>query len=156
MTRSTRATSAPATRSQRSTSRAVGGHADDDGSRYSLTSLVTSCATRTAPAGDGAWFVKIRYKLRIRIPALITPRSPAPVSEVASFNQAPRDARFATAVAGFAELLRGGRYTGSLSYDDVLRIASASRGPDEFGYRSEFIQLVKAAESARSLAKLER
>ena len=39
----------------------------------------------------------------------------------ASFEEAPQDARFATAVAGFAELLRGGRYIGSLSYDDVLQ-----------------------------------
>ena len=73
-----------------------------------------------------------------------------------SFEAAPRDARFAAAVAGFAELLRGGRYTGSLSYDDVLRIASASRGPDEFGYRSEFVELVRAAKGARSMAQLER
>ena len=67
-----------------------------------------------------------------------------------------RDARFASAVAGFAELLRGGRYTGSLSYDDVLRIANASRGPDDFGYRSEFLELVRAAKNARTMAQLER
>ncbi len=101
-------------------------------------------------------FVKIRYKLpKSDTSRLIT----TPIDgrfEVRNFEQAPRDARFAVAVAGFAELLRGGRYTGSLNYDGVVRIASASRGPDEFGYRSEFIQLVKAAESARSLAKLER
>jgi len=59
-------------------------------------------------------------------------------------------------VAGFAELLRGGRYTGRLSYDDVLSMASASRGPDEFGYRSEFLQMVRAAKSARTMAQLER
>ena len=58
--------------------------------------------------------------------------------------------------ARFAELLRGGRYSGSLSYDDVLRIANASRGSDEFGYRSEFVELVQAAKSARTMAHLER
>ena len=42
-----------------------------------------------------------------------------------------------------------------MSYDDVLRIAAASRGKDEFGYRSEFVQLVRAAKSARTLAKLD-
>jgi Ca-activated chloride channel family protein len=41
-----------------------------------------------------------------------------------------------------------------LSYDDVLRIASAARGRDEFGYRSEFVQMVRAAKSARTLAQL--
>jgi Ca-activated chloride channel family protein len=128
----------------------VGGPSTMGGSRYAKP--VVTGGGRSSELG----FVKIRYKLpKSDTSRLIT----TPIDgrlEVRSFDQAPRDARFATAVAGFAELLRGGRYTGSLSYDDVLRIASASRGPDEFGYRSEFIQLVKAAESARSLAKLER
>ena len=101
-------------------------------------------------------FVSIRYKLpRSDTSRLIT----TPIDrrfEVASFALAPRDARFAAAVAGFAELLRGGRYTGSLSYDDVLAIAAASRGPDEYGYRSEFVQLVRAAKGARAMAQLER
>jgi Ca-activated chloride channel homolog len=100
--------------------------------------------------------VKIRYKLpKSETSRLIT----TPIDrrlEVRSFEQAPRDARFATAVAGFAELLRGGRYIGSLSYDDVLRIANGSRGPDEFGYRSEFVELVRAAKSAQTMARLER
>ena len=56
-----------------------------------------------------------------------------------------------TAVAGFAELLRGGRYNGALSYDDVLRMASGAKGNDEFGYRTEFIQLVRAAKTASAL-----
>ena len=59
-------------------------------------------------------------------------------------------------MAGFAELLRGGKYVGSLGYDDVLRVALAARGEDPFGYRAEFIQLVRAAKSARAMAALER
>jgi Ca-activated chloride channel family protein len=97
-------------------------------------------------------YVKIRYKL----PKSDTSRLIAtPIdrrSEVASFAAAPQDARFAAAVAGFAEMLRGGKYSGSLSYDYVLRIANAAKGRDEFGYRSEFVQLVRAAKSARTLA----
>ena len=101
-------------------------------------------------------FVKIRYKLpKSDTSRLITTPIDARF-EARSFDAAPRDARFATAVAGFAELLRGGRYTGKLSYDDVLRMAKASRGPDEFGYRSEFVELVRAAKSARTMAQLEQ
>jgi Ca-activated chloride channel family protein len=74
--------------------------------------------------------------------------------EVARFENAPLDARFATGVAAFAELLRGGRYGGSLRYDDVLRIATAARGVDPFGYRGEFIQLVRAARTAASMQPL--
>ena len=46
----------------------------------------------------------------------------------AASTQAPQDARFATGVAAFAELLRGGKYSGSMSYDDVLRIALRRAG----------------------------
>jgi len=105
------------------------------------------------PAGE-LGFVKIRYKLpKSDTSRLLT----TPIDQrvqFARFDEAPRDARFAVAVAGFAELLRGGRYNGSLSYDDVLRIASAARGEDDFGYRSEFLQLVRAARTAQSMAAL--
>ena len=72
------------------------------------------------------------------------------------FDDAPRDARFATAVAGFAELLRGGKYAGGLRYEDVARIAVAAKGQDSFGYRAEFIQLVRAAKNARAMAALDQ
>ena len=77
-------------------------------------------------------------------------------SEVRSFAEAPRDARWATGVATFAELLRGGRYSGSMTYDDVLQVVSGAKGDDEFGYRTEFIQLVRAARTASAMARLER
>ena len=110
------------------------------------------------PAGTSSeyGFVKIRYKLpKSETSRLIS----TPVdrrSEFATLAAAPQDARFAAAVAGFAELLRGGKYSASLSYDDVIRLANAAKGRDEFGYRSEFVQLVRAAKGARTLAKLDR
>ncbi len=128
----------------------VGGPGANGDLRYSRP-------TATGPAhGTELGFVKIRYKLpKSNTSRLIT----TPIDrrmEAKSFAAAPRDARFATAVAGFAELLRGGRHTGSLSYDEVLAIASEARGPDEYGYRSEFLELVRSAKRARSLAQLER
>ena len=119
-----------------------------------MSDLRYSSPKAAASASSEYGYVKIRYKL----PKSATSRLiSSPIdrrSEVRSFASAPQDARFAAAVAGFAELLRGGKYSGSLSYDDVLRIANASKGQDEFGYRSEFVQLVRAAKSARTLAKL--
>jgi Ca-activated chloride channel family protein len=106
-----------------------------------------------APASEYG-YVKIRYKLPKSDTSRLISTPIDRRSEVPSFAQAPQDARFAAAVAGFAELLRGGKYSGTLSYDEVLKIAAASRGRDEFGYRSEFVQLVRAAKSARTLAKL--
>jgi Ca-activated chloride channel family protein len=113
----------------------VGGPRATPGLRYG------SAAPRPVATSSEYGFVKIRYK--------------APKSEQSRLiANAPQDARFAVSVAAFAELLRGGRYGGTMSYDDVLRIALAARGRDEYGYRSEFIQLVRAAKTAASMAAL--
>jgi Ca-activated chloride channel family protein len=112
---------------------------------------------RPAPVAAGGvsselGFVKIRYKLPKSDTSLLLSTPIDRRVQFARFEDAPQDARFATAVAGFAELLRGGRYNGALSYDDVLRMASGAKGNDEFGYRTEFIQLVRAARTANGIA----
>jgi Ca-activated chloride channel homolog len=115
-------------------------------------------ALKPVAAGHGTelGFVKIRYKLPKSDTSRLISTPIDRASEFRRFEEAPQDARFASAVAVFADLLRGGRYSGSLTYDDVLKIAIASRGRDEFGYRSEFVQLVRAARSAPALAQLEQ
>ncbi len=55
--------------------------------------------------------------------------------------------RFAAAVAGFGQLLRGGRYTATFGYDEVLALARGARGTDPYGYRGEFLTLVGLARS---------
>lgn len=55
-----------------------------------------------------------------------------------------RDFKFSVAVAAFGQLLKGGKYLDNYSFQDIIDLASAAKGPDEYGYRSEFIQLVKA------------
>lgn len=113
----------------------------------------TDAPARRQASGEYG-FVKIRYKQpgSATSDLLSTPIDRS--REVASFAAAPDDARFATAVASFAELLRGGRYTGAMTYDDVLKMAGPVRGADEYGYRAEFIQLVRAAGSAASMPRL--
>jgi Ca-activated chloride channel family protein len=110
-----------------------------------------------APVRSGELgFVKIRYKLPKSDTSRLISTPIDARSEVRDFAGAPQDARFAVAVAAFAELLRGGKHSGAFTYDDVLRIALAARGKDEFGYRNEFVQMVRAAKSAHTLAQLER
>jgi Ca-activated chloride channel family protein len=94
-------------------------------------------------------FLKIRYKMPdghksqlIEQPILIDARVPGPIA---------RDVAFSTAVAGFAQMLRGGAYTGTLKFDDVARQALESRGEDPFGYRNEFVQLVRKAQNAKGM-----
>lgn len=97
------------------------------------------------PAGEYA-FVKIRYKLPGEDESrLIT----QPVT--AADEKSDSEASFAAAVAAFGQLLRGGEFTGSYGFDDVAALATANRGPDAFGYRAEFINLVRLAKSARAM-----
>jgi Ca-activated chloride channel family protein len=124
------------------------------GGRRTMGDLRYSAPAKVASSSGEYGFVKIRYKLPNSSTSNLIATPITKAVEYPSFAAAPADARFAAAVAGFAELLRGGKYSGSLSYDDIVRIASASRGKDEFGYRSEFVQLVRAAKSARTLASL--
>ena len=65
--------------------------------------------------------------------------------ETASFAKAPQDMKFAAAVAGLGMLLRGSEHTGSFTYDNVIALASSTKGVDRHGYRAEFINLATVA-----------
>lgn len=108
------------------------------------------------PATDEYGFLKIRYKLPDSDTSrLITAPITAGV-EVDNLAATPQEARFAAAVAAFGQVLRGGRYTGSYGYDDVIALAQGAKGADEFGYRAELINLVRLAKSAAALEPLNR
>jgi len=57
------------------------------------------------------------------------------------------DTRFAAAIAGFGQILRGGRYLGTWSYPDAIALAEANTGDDRFGYRREAVTMMRLAES---------
>ena len=61
------------------------------------------------------------------------------------------DIRFAAAVTAFGQILRGGRYAGNCGYDDVIAAAQAAKCEDPFGYRAEFIGLVRLAKTASAM-----
>jgi Ca-activated chloride channel family protein len=110
---------------------------------------------QTAPAsGDEYAFVKIRYKLPgEKDSKLIT--EPVKIADAtASVDAAPQEARFAAAVAAFGQLLRGGQYTKNYSYDDVIALADGAKGSDLYGYRAEFLNLVRIAKTAQDLEAL--
>ncbi len=101
--------------------------------------------TPETPAGEYA-FVKIRYKLPGETESRLISQPVTAASETVS-----TEASFAAAVAAFGQILRGGEYTGSYSLDDVIALATANRGLDPYGYRSEFVNLVRLARSARAM-----
>jgi Ca-activated chloride channel family protein len=54
-------------------------------------------------------------------------------------------------VAAFGQLLRGDSHVKGFSLDDVITLAEAVRGKDRFGYRAEFLSLVRLAKTARAM-----
>ncbi len=62
-------------------------------------------------------------------------------------GQADEDVRFSVAIAGFGQLLKGGKYLQDWGYDDAISLASGARGEDPFGYRSEAVRLMRIAKS---------
>ena len=109
---------------------------------------------KTAESADHAdeyGFLKIRYKLPNEDHSkLIT----IPIRRSDDLTgTALQEARWAAAVAGFGQILRGGTYTGNFSYDDVIALARGAKGDDPFGYRAEFLNLVRLAKTASALPK---
>jgi len=96
-------------------------------------------------------FLKIRYKLPDETKSRLITEPVRDEREYGSVNAAPTDVRFAAAVAAFGQLLKGGRYLDGFGYDDVITLAEKSRGRDRFGYRSEFLNLVRLAKTADTM-----
>ncbi|TPL95394.1 VWA domain-containing protein [Mesorhizobium sp. B2-3-12] len=90
-------------------------------------------------------FVKIRYKLPNEDVSKLITTPVTSANEVASFDQASIDQRFSVAVAAFGQKLRDEDATAKFGYDKIMEIATAARGADPFGYRSEFLSLVRLA-----------
>ena len=65
------------------------------------------------------------------------------VDENIPFINTSDNFRFSAAVAGFGMLLRESEYKGTLTYNDVIKLAKKSMGSDQNGYREEFILLVE-------------
>jgi len=109
-----------------------------------------------AKANDEYAFLRIRYKLPGEKASQLIEQ---PISKEHFMTMEHRiepdslqlEAGFATAVAGFSQLLRGSKFTGDYSFDDVLELAQKTKGRDEYGHRTEFIQLVRKAKIAKEL-----
>lgn len=104
----------------------------------------TNNAAGIANADEYA-FVKIRYKLPDQDISKLITTPVTSANEIDSFDVASTDQRFSVAVAAFGQKLRGTSQTDGFSYDRISEIATAARGADPFGYRAEFLSLVRLA-----------
>jgi Ca-activated chloride channel family protein len=105
-------------------------------------------AARSRDSRNEYGWLKIRYKLPAESQSRLL-EQPIPLDTGPIGAELRREVQFSTAVAGFGQLLRGGQYTGAFSYEDVIREAQGAIGEDRFGYRGEFVQLVRKAQAAQ-------
>jgi Ca-activated chloride channel homolog len=116
-----------------------------DERRYGTDSRVAT--PRGRARADEYGYLKIRYKLPGEDESKLLEQ---PIAVKAGVPAGLRqEVRFATAVAGFAQLLQGGQYTGSLNFDDVMEEAESNLGRDTNRYRTEFLKMVREAKSLR-------
>ncbi len=102
------------------------------------------------PAQDGELgFLKLRYKLPNEDTSKLISVAVTPALEKPELAAAPEDVRFSVAVAAFGQLLRGAPYLQNYGFDEVLALAQTGRGADAYGYRAEFLNLLRLAKSAR-------
>ena len=99
------------------------------------------------PSGnvDELALVRVRYKQPDGGTSRLIEQPVRKAELVRKLEQTSGNYRFAAAVAGFGQILRGGRYTSDFDYDEVLELARGARGDDPFGYRGEFLQLANLA-----------
>jgi Ca-activated chloride channel family protein len=91
--------------------------------------------------------VKLRYKqpdgntsTKVEIPVK---------GKVLDLEETSDNFRFSASIAEFGLLLRNSEYREDASMEHVIAMAKGARGEDEEGYRSEFMKLVKLADSLK-------
>ena len=95
--------------------------------------------------------VKLRYKEPDgKVSKLIT--FPLKDSDK-KFASTSDDFKFAAAVAEFGMLLRNSQYKGTATYDQALELAQSGIRNDKFGYKKEFILLLKKAKKLHDISK---
>ena len=104
-------------------------------------------AARTGEHGDEFAVLHIRYKRPGAADSALVERPVTVRDRYRDLGQTPADARFAAAVAGFAQILRRDPAVGSWRFEDAAGLAEGALGGDPF--RHDFLDLVMRAQQAR-------
>lgn len=87
--------------------------------------------------------IKLRYKQPDEETSILIDKPES--GRLIPLNQTSDNFRFSAAVAQFGLLLRGSEFKGNANIDQVVSMARDSKGNDDEGFRSEFIQLVRTS-----------
>ena len=94
---------------------------------------------------DEVAFLKLRYKAIGGQASQLLTYPITKQQQLSHLHQASDDFRFAAAVAGFGQLLNHNHYVHDTDYAKLITLAESAMGQDRFGYRHEFVQLLKTA-----------
>ena len=123
----------------------VGGPVASDPLRYQKVD-----ETVVPASGDELAFIKIRYKLPGGSTSKLMERPITKADTVASVAEAPEATRWALAVAGFGQQLRGDPWMQTAAdWASIRVLADGARGADPYGLRAEFVRLIRDAEDAK-------
>lgn len=92
-------------------------------------------------------FLKLRYKLPQQKTSQLIEIAIKSDDIIPTLKATSKDFKFSAAVAGFAQLLRGGKYLSSMEINTIIKLAQQGKGLDKHGYRAEFINMVKLADA---------
>lgn len=104
---------------------------------------------KPAAASNELGFLKLRYKRPNEDSSQLITLPLTDALAKTALTEAPAEQRFSIAVAAFAQMMKGEISTQGFTFDDVLALAQSARGDDPFGYRAEFLNLVRLAKSAQ-------
>jgi Ca-activated chloride channel family protein len=97
--------------------------------------------------------IKVRYKKPDGSTSMLLEK---PVKNYAEeIEDVSDNLKFAAAVAEFGMILRESEFKGTSTLEGAAKLARASKGEDEDGYRSEMIRLIETVKSMRMLADKE-
>ncbi len=88
-------------------------------------------------------FVKLRYKNPTENESKLVDFPVYKNSIIKEIDNTSNNFRFALSVAGFGHILKNSKYSGNVTIESIVKFAKESKGSDEFGYKSEFIELIE-------------
>jgi len=94
--------------------------------------------------------LKVRYKQPTQDKSQLIVKTLDTNSMLNSVNHSSNNFKLSAAIAGFGQILRGGKLTSNFNYQDVQNLVKQTINQDHHGYRGEFLQLVSLAESLTS------
>ena len=119
--------------------------AGEIGADQAVTALYELVMRPSGTLSGAALTVDFRYKLPEA--DVSRPLQLEIFDELAFFEDASENTRFAAAAAAYGLQLRDSEYKGNATWQDILKWASEAQQFDPNGYRTEFLDLIKKAES---------